>query len=164
MTEIQKLPLYRWEDYKSLRLASLKESPLAFGAAFEEEASLGAAEWKKRLKNVSFAMIGETPVGTIACTFSKEVKFRHIAEIYSFYVLPEYRGKGVGKALLDHALRKARNNPGIVKVRLFVNGQQRAAVKMYKRTGFAVVGRLVKEMKVGERFYTMLVMEKRIRK
>jgi len=44
-----------------------------------------------------------------------------------------------------------------------VNSQQHAAVKMYKKAGFKVVGRLEREMKVGPRFYTMLVMEKRIR-
>ena len=146
-----------------MRLESLKESPLAFGAAFEEEATLGVKEWKKRMKNTDFAMDGEAPVGMIVCSFNKDVKFRHIAEIYSLYVQAGYRGKGVGKALLDHALRLAKNNPGIIKVRLYVNSKQRPAVGMYERTGFAVVGRLVREMKVGERFYTMLVMEKRIR-
>ena len=163
MAEIRKLPASRWEDYRRLRLESLKESPLAFGSAFEEEASLKVREWKKRMKNMYFAMDGESPVGMIVCSFNKEIKFRHIAEIYSFYVRAEYRGKGVGKALLGHALRLAKDNPRIVKVRLYVNSQQRAAVKMYNRAGFAVVGRLVREMKVGERFYTMLVMEKRIR-
>ncbi len=163
MTAIRKLAPSEWKDYKRLRLESLKESPLAFGSAFEEEAGFSVAKWKERMKNTYFAMAGETPVGMIVCLFNKEVKFRHIAEIYSFYVRAGYRGKGVGRALLGHALRLAKKNPRIIKVRLYVNSQQRAAVKMYRRAGFAVVGRLVKEMKVGGRFYTMLVMEKRIR-
>jgi ribosomal protein S18 acetylase RimI-like enzyme len=163
LIDIQKLAPSRWEDYKQLRLESLKESPLAFGSAFEEEAKLGVGEWKKRMKNTYFAMTGDIPVGMIVCSFNKEVKFRHIAEIYSFYVRAGYRGRGIGKALLGHALRLAKNSPRTIKVRLYVNSQQWAAVKMYRIAGFAVVGRLVREMKVGERFYTMLVMEKRIR-
>lgn len=93
-TEVRKLPLSRWEDYKKLRLESLKQSPLAFGSAFEEEASFGAGEWKRRMKNTHFAMADDTPVGMIVCSFNKEVKFKHIAEIYSFYVRARYRGKG----------------------------------------------------------------------
>ena len=141
---------------------------LIFGPAHgqygrEEEASFGVAEWKKKMKNTCFAMAGETPVGMIVCSFNKEVKFRHIAEIYSFYVQTGYRGKGIGKALLNHALGVASNDKRIVKVRLYVNSQQRAAVKMYGRAGLTVVGRLQREMKVGGRFYTMLIMEKRVR-
>ena len=162
-TEIRKLAPSRWKDYKRLRLEALKESPLAFGSAFEEEAALGVAEWKKRMKNTYFAMAGETPVGMVVCSFNKEVKFRHIAEIYSFYVRAGCRGKGIGNALLNHALRLAKNNSRITKVRLYVNDRQRAAVRMYERAGFAVVGRLEREMKVGSRFYAMLVMEKKIR-
>ena len=161
--EIRKLPPSRWEDYKRLRLESLKQSPLAFGSAFEEEAGFGVKEWKKRMKNTYFAMIGDSPVGMIVCSFNKEVKFRHIAEIYSFYVRPGYRGKGIGKALLGRALRLAKKNQRIVKARLYVNRQQRAAVRMYERAGFVVVGRLEREMKVGPRLYTMLVMEKKMR-
>ncbi len=146
-----------------MRLESLKQSPLAFGSAFEEEAALGEGEWKKRMKNVDFAMTGRLPVGMIVCSFNKEVKFRHTAEIFGFYVRTGYRGKGVGAALLDHALRLVKDNRGIVKVRLYVNRRQSAALRMYKKAGFAVVGTLVKEMKVGAKFYTMLVMEKRIR-
>ena len=163
MTEIRKLSPSRWEDYKRMRLESLKESPLAFGAAFEEEASFGAAKWKERMKNTYFAMAGEKPIGMIVCSFNKEVKFRHIAEIYSFYVRAGSRGKGVGRDLLGHALSLARKNPRITKVRLYVNSQQRAALRMYERAGFEVAGRLAGEMKVGGRFYTMLVMEMKIR-
>jgi ribosomal protein S18 acetylase RimI-like enzyme len=163
LIKIRKLPTSRWEECKRLRLESLRQSPLAFGSSFEEEAALGVGEWKKRMKNTYFAVVGESPVGMIVCSFNKDVKFRHIAEIYSFYVQAGHRGKGIGNALLGHALRVAKNNARMIKVRLYVNNQQRAAVRMYERAGFAVVGRLEREMKVGARFYTMLVMEKRIR-
>jgi ribosomal protein S18 acetylase RimI-like enzyme len=143
-----------------LRLESLRRSPLAFGSSVEEEASFTEAEWKKRMKNTHFAMAGRVPVGMVVCAFSEEVKFRHIAEIYSFYVTVSHRGKGIGTALLDHALKLARDNRRIVKVRLYVNDRQAAAIRMYEKAGFQVVGRLEREMKVGGRFYTMLVMEK----
>ena len=119
-------------------------------------------EWKKRMRTTYFAMVDGAPAGMIACAFNNDVKFLHIAEIFSFYVKPDQRGMGIGRALLQHALRLARENKRIVKVRLYVNSQQRTAVRMYEDAGFAEVGRLEKEMKVGKRFYTMLVMENRI--
>ena len=163
MVEIRKLPQSRWEDYRRLRLESLKRSPLAFGSSFEEEVGLPEAQWKKWMKNVSFAMAGDELVGMIVCSFNKEVKFRHIAEIYSFYVREAYRGRGVGAALLGHALRQARDNARIEKVRLYVNTRQRSAIRMYEKSGFSVVGRFAREMKAGGKHYTMLALEKRIR-
>ncbi len=136
---------------------------MAFGSSFEEEEAFSEREWKKRMKGVHFAMAGKNTVGMIVCSFNKDVKFMHIAEIYSFYVRADYRGRGIGTALLDRALRVARGNPRIVKARLYVNDQQRAALRVYRKAGFAVVGRLTREMKVGARFYAMLILEKRIR-
>jgi ribosomal protein S18 acetylase RimI-like enzyme len=150
-------------EYRKLRLESLKMSPLAFGSSYEEEASLGESEWKGRMKSALFAMVGPEPVGMIVCTFNKEAKFKHIAEVYSFYVRPSNRGKGIGSALLDRALRMAGSNTQVIKVRLYVNSQQRSAVRVYEKAGFAVVGTLEREMRIGRRYYEMLIMEKRIR-
>ena len=160
MLEIRKLPTRRWKDGRRLRLEALKLEPLAFGSTPEEEERLGEREWRKRIRDAWFAMYDEAPVGMIVCSFNHETKFRHIAEIYSFYVSAAHRGKGVGTALLDHALKLIQKNKRIVKVRLYVNGEQRSAVRMYEKVGFAVTGRLDKEMKVGRKFYTMLMMEK----
>jgi ribosomal protein S18 acetylase RimI-like enzyme len=163
LVEIRRLPAERWREYRDLRLESLKQSPLAFGSAFEEEASSSQRKWRKNMKSVNFAIEGGEPVGMIVCAFNREVKFSHIAEIYGFYVKPGHRGKGIGSALLEHVLRLARRNRRIIKVRLYVNSQQRAACRMYEKTGFLVTGRLEREMKVGGRLYTMLVMEKQLR-
>lgn len=163
MVEIGRLPTDRWRDYKRLRLEALKESPLAFGDAFEEEASSRERKWRKYMKPVSFATNAGEPVGMIMCVFGEGVKFRHIAEIYSFYVTPVHRGKGIGKKLLNHAVSMAKKNTRILKIRLYVNERQRAAIGLYRKAGFVVVGRLEREMKVGRTLYTMLIMEKALR-
>ena len=164
MVEIRKLPPGRWRDYRTLRLESLKGSPLAFGSAFEEEAKFGEGEWKQRMKDAHFAMEGEAPIGMVVLTVSSGAKFRHIAEIYSFYVRRSCRGRGVGTALLRHAIGLASSDGRLVKARLYVNSQQRTAIRMYEKNGFSVVGRLRNEMKVGSRFYSMLIMEKVLRR
>ena len=160
LVEIRKLPPDRWREVRSIRLESLRSSPLAFGHTVVEEALSGERTWRKHMRSGFFAMYEGELVGMIACVFNKSAKFNHVAEIYSFYVRPGYRGKGIGRALLDRALVEARRNKRIVKVRLYVNGRQRTAVGMYERAGFVIAGRLEREMKVGRRLYDMLVMEK----
>jgi ribosomal protein S18 acetylase RimI-like enzyme len=160
LVEIRKLPPDRWRDYKRLRLEALKQSQLAFGSTLQEEETFKEKEWRKRIKGVQFALSEGTPVGMIECAFNESVKFRHTAEIYSFYVKPSHRGKGTGTALLEHALTLIQRKDGIIKVRLYVNSKQRTAISMYKKAGFTVAGRSDREMKVGQRFYTMLAMEK----
>ncbi len=67
---------------------------------------------------------------------------------------------GDGKKLLENALELIQENKGVVKVRLMVNQEQDVAVTLYKSMGFVVVGQMKKEIKVGERFYDELIMEK----
>jgi ribosomal protein S18 acetylase RimI-like enzyme len=160
MVEIRRLPAIRWRDYRKLRLEALNRSPLAFGSTLREERGINEREWRKRMKGAYFALLEDKPVGMIECAFTSSVKFRHIAEIYSFYVTPDHRGHGIGVALLHYALNVIRRKGGIVKVRLYVNSKQRTAILMYKKNGFVATGRLMGEMRVGTRLYTMLIMEK----
>lgn len=141
-------------------MEALKSDPSAYGSSFEEEETLKEAEWRRRIRSVLFTLSDDRPIGMIVYVFDEGFKTKHIAEIYGFYVSTNHRGKGVGTRLLEHALLLIRNNRGIVKVKLAVNPEQRIAVRMYKKTGFVVTGRVKKELKVGRRFYGMLFMEK----
>jgi len=58
--------------------------------------------------------------------------------------------------MLRRALRLIRSKKGIVKVKLSVNPEQRAAVRLYKNAGFVVTGKTKKELKVGREFCDML--------
>ncbi len=52
-------------------------------------------------------------------------------------VLPDRQGKGIGRALLAHAERKA-GHAGVPEVRLLTNEAFAANVALYARTGYAV--------------------------
>ena len=54
-------------------------------------------------------------------------------ELDDFYVLPEYRGRGIGTAVLDAILSKSKTP-----VTLCVFTANTGAVKLYRRFGFAV--------------------------
>lgn len=65
----------------------------------------------------------------------------HLARIYSFAVLPEARGQGVGELLLHHAekLAAARN---CIYMRLEVHPNNRSAIRLYERNSYKPFGRI----------------------
>ncbi len=163
MLKITKLPPSRWKEYRDLRLEALRGDPTAFGSSFEDEVNLAEDEWRRRIKNTLFAMSDDdAPIGMIVCLFNDRPKTRHIADIVGVYVSADHRGQGVGTRMLNHVLSLIRSEKRIVKVKLAVNPEQRAAVRLYEKAGFLVTGRTKKELKVGHKFFDMLFMEKHL--
>lgn len=62
------------------------------------------------------------------------------AELKRFYVLPSWRGRGVVDAVMAAVLAIARD-AGVRRVRLETGDRQFAAVRMYRRHGFAEIPR-----------------------
>ena len=141
-------------------MEALKCDPSAFGGSFEEEVTLTEGEWKRRIQNILFAMSNDSPVGMIGYGFGDRLKTKHIAEILGVYVNSGHRGEGIGTKMLECTLRMIRKNKRAVKVDLWVNPQQLAAVRLYKKFGFVVTGKSKKSIKVGRKFFDMLLMEK----
>jgi ribosomal protein S18 acetylase RimI-like enzyme len=158
--EIKRLPASRWRDYKRLRLEALRSNPFAFGRAYVEEKGLPESEWRRLIRNDLFAVSDGKPIGMIGYVFNEKLKRSHIADIVGVYVNGKYRGMGIGDRLFKEVLSQIRRNKRIVKIRLNVNPRQKAAVGLYKKNGFVEVGRLRKELKIGNRFFDDLIMEK----
>lgn len=159
MIEIKKLPITRYKEYKALRLEALKSDPTAFGSAYSEEKKLKENEWKRRLNSVLFVLSDNKPVGMIGHAFYKGHN-SHIAYIFGFYVNRKYRGQGIGRELLKSVLDAISKNKKIIKIELSVNTEQVAAIRLYEKNGFLVVGRFKKELKVNNRFFDEFTMEK----
>ena len=65
----------------------------------------------------------------------------------------EFRGRGVGEALLSALLDWARANPLIEKVSLAVFADNAPAIALYRKLGFKEEGRREREIKFGEGQY-----------
>lgn len=65
--------------------------------------------------------------------------------IQSVYVHPEFRGRGVFRALFEHVEQQARECPGVVGVRLYVHRDNSAAQQVYQRLGMQDAGYVVFE-------------------
>ncbi len=163
MIEVGRLQPERWEEYRALRMEALQSDPTAFGSSVEDEVPLSEAEWERRAENTLFAFSDGKPVGMIAVVTSTRQKTKHVADIFGVYVRSSERRKGIGKILLESALKEIAKNPDVEKIKLTVNPEQRAALELYRKAGFREVGRLRRELKVGGRYYDELMMEKHIR-
>lgn len=160
MIKVKKLSAKRWKDYRKLRLEALKNDPIAFGSSYEEQKLTKEKEWKKGIKNVLFALSDDKPIGMIVYTFESKIKYKHIANIYGFYVTEEFRGMSIGKKLLESSLSLIKKNKNIIKISLNVNPKQKAAFNLYKKFGFRKVALIKKDMCVNGKFYDELMMEK----
>ena len=75
-------------------------------------------------------------VGTIMAGYDG-----HRGWIYSLAVLPEYRRKGVGSALLEFAEKKL-SSLGCVKINLQILGENEEAHKFYQANGYTTEERI----------------------
>ncbi len=83
------------------------------------------------------AYINCKPVGTARWRFTTEG-----TKMERFAVLNEYRGKGVGEALVKYTLQKIKDNNCIY---LYA---QESVIKFYEKYGFEVVGNLFYEANI----------------
>ncbi|WP_145665819.1 bifunctional helix-turn-helix transcriptional regulator/GNAT family N-acetyltransferase [Chitinophaga polysaccharea] len=74
-------------------------------------------------------------VGAVAILGSS----RHLAQLRWFLIHPDYRGKGLGKRLLQEALDFCREKD-YQKVYLMTTSMQEAAISLYKKAGFRKTG------------------------
>lgn len=89
------------------------------------------------------AVVGDRVIGHLGIHREDHPVTRHVATL-GMAVAPEWRGKGVGKALMHESLRWARE-VGVEKVLLSVYPGNAAAIGLYRKFGFTEEGRLVRQ-------------------
>lgn len=149
--------------FQALRLRALQESPTAFGSSFVEEKDISPFAIEGRLMpeidRGIFGAFDETElVGMVALARESMQKLSHKGFIWGMYVAPNFRGKGVGRALLIEALTLARLAEGLRQVNLCVNAKNTEAIKLYESVGFVAYGNEREAMFVDGQFYDELHM------
>jgi ribosomal protein S18 acetylase RimI-like enzyme len=85
---------------------------------------------------------------------------RHVGRL-GMGLLPAYRGRGLGGALLQAALR-ASAHAGVTRVELEVDASNERAVALYRAAGFREEGRKVDARELDGRTDDILIMAKRL--
>jgi GNAT superfamily N-acetyltransferase len=134
--------------YRDLRLQALKEAPTAFVSSYEQEVQLSLSDFAARLRpnnDPASGIFGAFSdrnhlIGMLG--FSRETRLKrvHIGTLWSMYVLPEFRGQGVGVRLLDGAIAHARQLDGLRQLTLSFTAGNVAAGALYRLRGFEPFG------------------------
>ena len=138
------------EAFRELRLEGLNKHPEAFGASWDEEASLPISSFVKRLENSAVFGVrdaGRSLDGVVGFYVIKGAKQFHKGVLWGMYVRPEARNIGIGRALVQQVIAYAK--PLVEELRLTVASSNAVACRLYSQAGFERYGVEPRALKVG---------------
>ncbi|MDC8756926.1 GNAT family N-acetyltransferase [Janthinobacterium fluminis] len=126
-----------WEILKTIRLASLLDTPSAFGVSYAALVDNDEAQWRQRASartqpEFFFAIREGEAVGLIGGGVDSSGQYNLIA----MWVHPDYRGSEAAGRLVD-AVKARAIAAGHVRVILSVSPDNLRAASFYRRQGFA---------------------------
>jgi RimJ/RimL family protein N-acetyltransferase len=131
------------EAYRELRLTALATSPEAFGSSYEEEARLSMDSIRARVvsdgPNMIFgALAGSQLVGMAGFAANERLKRRHKGTLWGVFLMPEWRGRGLGDRLVRRVIKHATAHVLILQAGVTMTNQR--ARQVYARLGFVPYG------------------------
>jgi GNAT superfamily N-acetyltransferase len=142
---VRRFAANEWPVYRALRLHALRDAPDAFGSTLAREEAFSDDEWVQRLERAAespteFPLIVEDDSRPIGLAWARiDPDDDEVAELYQVWVDPLYRGRGVGRLVIDSALDWAHSS-GVRQVLLSVALGPSSALEFYRRLGFIEVG------------------------
>ena len=91
-------------------------------------------------------------VGSADLHNGERKRIQHVGAV-GITVLKDFRGYGVGKALMETVIEWASGHPVIEKIGLGVFSNNTGAINLYRKLGFVKEGQKVKEIKIGPDSY-----------
>ena len=121
-----------WEEFRAVRLASLLDSPRAFGSRHDEWVDAAEERWRGRLTDVALTVVARQDDAAVGVVCGDESPTA--VELISMWVAPGSRGTGLSRRLVDEVVAWAggRAKP----VFLMVRDDNVAAIRAYERAGF----------------------------
>jgi ribosomal protein S18 acetylase RimI-like enzyme len=148
---VRKLTVADAAAYVELRAIMLVQEPLAFLASPGDDRASRVEFVRERLADAESAIFGafsllatceRAPqlVGAVGVYRHAGPKIAHKIGVWGMFVLPELRGCGLGRELMQHAIAHARSLPDVLQIALSVSDTQPAARGLYESLGFRVWG------------------------
>lgn len=120
-----------------MRLASLSDSPAAFGSRYVDWVDAPAERWRSRLTAVPLTLLAEDVMGVVGVVCGQSVGEEWV-ELVSMWVDPRARGTGAADRLIDAVVRWAAEQDRMTY--LMVRSDNARARKAYERAGFLDMG------------------------
>jgi ribosomal protein S18 acetylase RimI-like enzyme len=126
-----------WEVLKEIRLASLLDTPTAFGVTHASAAANSEAQWRDRAAGRGpaqflLAFVDGDVVGMVAGVVSERQEFNLIA----MWVRHQYRGTPVAASLVE-SMKAHAASTGHARVVLDVSPHNERAAAFYRKQGFS---------------------------
>ncbi len=140
------------------RLKALETEPQAFGESVEEHRRLSPEVFAERLRlreNENFVVgvfDGPKLIGMGGFYRERHLKRRHQGRIWGVFIAPEFRGRGLARALMVDLLEKVRALGGITSVLLSVVTAQESARRLYLSLGFRSFGVEPRALKINDKY------------
>jgi GNAT superfamily N-acetyltransferase len=138
---IERMTPDAWERVRAVRLRALADAPDAFGTLLAEDEARPLPEWRARLERpdvATFLAVVDGRDGGVATGTAYEGQ-EGAAGLFSMWTAPEFRGRGVGGALVEAVVAWARG-AGYRRVLLDVADGNLPAIRLYEKRGFAPNG------------------------
>ena len=150
-------------------LRAYDDVPATFTATVAERESMALDFWRARVseddgapERVYGAFSDDELVGVAGLRFRQRPRTRHKAWLFGMYVLPEHRGRGLGRELVDAVLRGARSRNGVELIQLTVSESNTAGRRLYESCGFETFGTEPMAIRVEERYVAKVHMWRRL--
>jgi len=140
MVEVRTIGADDWQDWRSIRLRALAESPAAFGSNLAREQAFTEDEWRARAAGGSVLVYDEGRPVAMGAGFADERP--GFLMVVAMWTEPARRGEGLGGLVLDAVVEMARSAG--LRAHLFVMRDNPDAGRLYERHGFVRSG-LVEE-------------------
>ncbi|MGG1662575.1 N-acetyltransferase family protein [Brevibacillus sp. NRS-1366] len=153
------------EEYARMRLESLRESPDSFGSTYEEvlrDKNFDAQIAKRVQPADDDFTLGAFEDGKLVSMATLERlsrrKTRHSADVLSVYTSPDYRGRGISRALLSKLIAMVKERTDIEQLKLKVVTENHGAYQLYRSLGFEVYGTDKHAFKKGDVYWDQYLM------
>jgi RimJ/RimL family protein N-acetyltransferase len=146
-----------WSRLREIRLASLLESPEAFGSSYEREIAFTEKEWRE-LFNLNSYLVASIDGKDIAIMFLEKLRgdFGATCWVGGCWSNPQYRGIGALRSMFDYVDSvKVQRGWQIQGLGVFIVNE--SAIAAYEKLGFKAMGEVQESTRRPGNFYQRMI-------
>ncbi len=146
-----------WSRLRDIRLASLLESPEAFGSSYEREIAFTEKEWRE-LFNLNSYLVASIDGKDIAMMFLERLRgdFGATCWVGGCWSNPQYRGIGALRSMFDY-VDSVKDQRGWQIQGLGVFIVNESAIAAYEKLGFKAMGEVQESTRRPVNFYQRMI-------
>jgi GNAT superfamily N-acetyltransferase len=129
-------------EYFDLRREALEREPHSFGSSPDDDRFRSIEAVRLMLKDPTSVVVGAFAprlAGAVGVRREMRAKLMHKAVLWGMYVRADHRRLGIGRRLVEEAIRLARED-GAAQLHLTATDRAAAARRLYQSRGFVVWG------------------------